>query len=118
MATLYLKPGWLQPRCLTYKLSVNLRRTTHDPKILLSPFSLGSREPSNLDRDRDYFADYTKQLMEPAEMPDVTRIPTSLRYAAELWLAVMEAKMGKESYKVVPSKIHAFLEVVGDMPTS
>jgi DNA invertase Pin-like site-specific DNA recombinase len=73
------------------------------------------RVPLEIDRNRLYFQDMAKKLAEPAEMPEITTIPATLRGAADLWLAVRRAEMAKDSYRVVPSKIERFLQIIGDV---
>ncbi len=53
----------------------------------------------------------------PADMPVVQTIPDRLRDAATPWLKVRRPEMSQESFKVVPSKIERFLDVIGDLRT-
>lgn len=76
--------------------------------------SISDRIPLVIDKRHQYFAEIARQAMQPAEMPEFKTVPDSLKEAADLWLSIRRAEMGKSSFRVVPAKIVRFLTVVGD----
>lgn len=68
---------------------------------------------------RAVLGEFAKLVMEPAEVPEPDTVAVKLQAAGEQWLGVVRSRMGKASYRVVPSKVRRFLDVVGgDTPTA
>jgi hypothetical protein len=59
-----------------------------------------------------------KLLSEAPEFTPPDVIPEIVGPAADVWLGIVRARMGKGSFRVVPSKVRRFVEFVGaDLPT-
>jgi hypothetical protein len=101
-------------------------------QVILSPHGQGGgsteqESPDNLGidlRDRKacqkpVFAGLAKMLASPSEMPVPSTIPSDLQGAGEHWLLLARRKMNKASFRVIPSKIRRFVDVVGgDLPVA
>lgn len=59
------------------------------------------------------FAEIAKERAEPEAFIFDGVLPKHLGDAAGVWLAIAKSSMAKDSYRVVPSKIHRFVEVLG-----
>jgi hypothetical protein len=55
-----------------------------------------------------------EMLAKPATAPIFSTIPTTVEAAADLFLAVRKSEMAKASFRVVPAKVHRFVEFVGN----
>lgn len=60
------------------------------------------------------FRELATLFTQPAEVRIPKVIPETLREAADVWLLTMRAKSSKENYRMIPSKIARFVELLGE----
>jgi len=94
-------PGWTTtgsnktegeaPACLAYGIDLRDKKACRKPRL----------------------RKLAEMLMKPAPVPVVVNVPATVGPAADVFLAVRKSEMGKASFRVVPAKVHRFVDYVG-----
>lgn len=93
--------------------------------VFFGPGIIGEALPVSVDLESrrecnttKIFFQFATDRAEPKEFDFDGKIPSHLGAAASVWLNIARSNMARQSFRVVPSKIERFVEVVGkDLPT-